>query len=94
MLGIFIISHTNSSVLSHSQHVIIQLLLELFLKVHKQLKSISSYASTLMQILVITGRCRAMACLCMIVSMELLHIRCGCSNPSVNLNPQRICHQQ
>lgn len=41
MLGIFIISHTNNSVSSHSQHVIILLLIEIFLKVHKELKSIT-----------------------------------------------------
>jgi len=41
MLEIFIISHTISSLLSHSQQVIILVLVEIFLKVHKQLKSIT-----------------------------------------------------
>lgn len=46
MLGIFIISHTNISVLSHSQYIMILRLLELFLKVHKQLKSINPKTHT------------------------------------------------
>lgn len=41
MLRIFIILYANSSMLSRSQHVIVLLLVELFLKVYKQLKSIT-----------------------------------------------------